>query len=97
MVASATCQLIPSAGISAAPPALSTPVADIDTVDPGVTYSFSAVREALANTPSDTAVETIIKPLEIERSEPSDGLFTMPKSLEPSALAAYVQDPPPSR
>lgn len=35
----------------------------------------SAVKEAEWNLPSETAVETIINPLEIERSEPSEGLF----------------------
>ena len=72
------------------------PVTDTFVAVPGVTYSFSADRAAWSKLPSSTAVEAIIKPFEIDRSEPSEGLFSMANELAPSALLPYVAEPPPS-
>ena len=86
-----------SAGISAAVPAGETPVTLTAVELPGVTYSFSATMLTWSKVLDGAAVEAIIIPLEMERSEPSDGRLTTTQSLVPSFFAMKVVEPPPSR
>ena len=52
-----------------------------------VIYSCSGVNAALSNASDGAAVEAIIRPAEIERSEPSEGRFTMETLSSPSCFA----------
>ena len=76
-----------SAGISAAVPDGLIPFAEIAVFAFTVMNSCSGVNAALSKASDGAAVEAIIRPAEMERSEPSEGRLTMETLSSPSCFA----------
>ena len=77
-----------SSGISAEEPDGDTPATVISVEVPGVTYSTAAFIATWSNVFEGTAVDAMIRPEEMERSEPSDGLLMTSTLSEPSGREA---------
>ena len=77
-----------SAGISAEEPDGDTPAAVTFVEVPTVTYSSSALIVTRSNVFEGTDVDAMIRPEEIERSEPSEGLLMISTLSEPSGREA---------
>lgn len=75
-------------GISADVPAGDTPDTVISVPVPGVTYSSAAVMLTRSNTLEGAAVEAMIRPAEMDRSEPSEGRLMTLTASAPSGRAA---------